>query len=247
MQDISRPLPLRSKWRRVTTTTVRAKSDTAQATIDFHGLRQVTSCPSPTTTHNPQHLTPAQALAQVLRGGVVKAQAATGRTFSSAVRESYVIVDPQPARPTVTRTASRKYSIKPIVGLLQRTGSTLQRTASTSQRDEPRRIRHPRPPQETPTHKERELPPRMPSQSALTREEKDKIKASCPNGSGKILSAAVGRIYYAYPDPDQWTFAGQEGATALFYDKGKGAFVFRMIDLKVRFKRIRSKVRKVDC
>ena len=87
----------------------------------------------------------------------------------------------------------------------------------------------------------------MPSQSALTREEKDKIKASCPNGSGKILSAAVGRIYYAYPDPDQWTFAGQEGAIALFYDKGKGAFVFRMIDLKVRFKRIRGKVRKVDC
>lgn len=47
------------------------------------------------------------------------------------------------------------------------------------------------------------------------------------------MTATLARIYYAYPDPAEWSYIGQEGALALVFDKGKGIFYFRMIDVKV--------------
>ncbi|KAG8994490.1 hypothetical protein FRB94_009886 [Tulasnella sp. JGI-2019a] len=72
----------------------------------------------------------------------------------------------------------------------------------------------------------------MPSQSVLTADDKNKIKACCPAGTVKIMTATLARIYYAYPDPSEWSFIGQEGALALVFDKTKDVFYFRMIDVK---------------
>ncbi|KAG8853843.1 hypothetical protein FRB96_007983 [Tulasnella sp. 330] len=72
----------------------------------------------------------------------------------------------------------------------------------------------------------------MPSTSALSAEDKNKIKAACPAGSVKIMTATLARIYYAYPDPAEWSYIGQEGALTLVFDKAKGIFYFRMIDVK---------------
>ncbi|CAD6571449.1 MAG: hypothetical protein CYPHOPRED_004440 [Cyphobasidiales sp. Tagirdzhanova-0007] len=67
----------------------------------------------------------------------------------------------------------------------------------------------------------------MPSSSTLAGEEKDKIKKAIQ--SGKIVAAAVARIYYAFPDPDTWAYSGVEGA--LVFGTQDNGFWFRLVDL----------------
>jgi hypothetical protein len=71
----------------------------------------------------------------------------------------------------------------------------------------------------------------MPSQSTLTPEEKGKVKAAIPKPSNKILCACFSRLYFAHPQPDQWSYGGLQGALALTYDSSKEAYFFRMVDL----------------
>ncbi|KAL7006995.1 hypothetical protein EMMF5_003579 [Cystobasidiomycetes sp. EMM_F5] len=67
----------------------------------------------------------------------------------------------------------------------------------------------------------------MPSHSTLNSEEKDKIKRSIQ--SGKIVAAAIARIYYAYPEPDEWSYSGVEGA--LVFGSQDNGFWLRVVDL----------------
>ncbi|KAI0761866.1 hypothetical protein BC629DRAFT_987277 [Irpex lacteus] len=71
----------------------------------------------------------------------------------------------------------------------------------------------------------------MPTSSAITSDDKAKIKAAIPNSSNKILTAAIARIYYAYPDPNKWSYSGLQGALALAKDNNRGAHVFKLVDL----------------
>lgn len=71
----------------------------------------------------------------------------------------------------------------------------------------------------------------MPSQSTLNTDEKNKVKAAIPPSSNKILYAALARIYYAHPQPDEWAYAGLQGALAFVKDSSKNAFAFRLVDL----------------
>ncbi|KAJ6486676.1 hypothetical protein C8R45DRAFT_767967, partial [Mycena sanguinolenta] len=71
----------------------------------------------------------------------------------------------------------------------------------------------------------------MPSQSTLNTDEKNKVKAAIPTGSNKILFATLARIYYAHPQPDEWAYAGLQGALAFVMDTSKNIYSFRMVDL----------------
>ncbi|GAA5824313.1 hypothetical protein JCM5353_007018 [Sporobolomyces roseus] len=70
----------------------------------------------------------------------------------------------------------------------------------------------------------------MPSTSTLTSSEKSLIKKHGPTGSGdKIHAAAIGRVYYAYPDPARWSYSGISGA--ITFGWGQGGGWLKVIDL----------------
>ncbi|KDQ53834.1 hypothetical protein JAAARDRAFT_136440, partial [Jaapia argillacea MUCL 33604] len=71
----------------------------------------------------------------------------------------------------------------------------------------------------------------MPAQSTLTTEEKAKVKSAVPTSSNKIFTAGLARIYYAHPDPNQWAYAGLQGALVFLRDNNKNSSYFRMVDL----------------
>ena len=74
----------------------------------------------------------------------------------------------------------------------------------------------------------------MPSNSSLTSSEKSLIKKHGPTGSGdKIHAAAIGRLYYAYPDPAKWSYSGISGAVVFGWGQGGGWL--KVIDLAVSF------------
>ncbi|KAJ3569822.1 hypothetical protein NP233_g4804 [Leucocoprinus birnbaumii] len=70
----------------------------------------------------------------------------------------------------------------------------------------------------------------MPAQSAITPEEKNKVKSAIPASSNKIFGAAVARIYYAYPDPRRWSYAGLQGAIVLSKDNNTNTMNFKLVD-----------------
>lgn len=71
----------------------------------------------------------------------------------------------------------------------------------------------------------------MPSQSALSADEKSKVKSTLANSSQKILTATVARIYFAYPQPNQWSYGGLQGALAFTLDSSKQAFMMTLVDI----------------
>ncbi len=71
----------------------------------------------------------------------------------------------------------------------------------------------------------------MPAQTALTPEEKVKIKSSISTSFNKIFGAALARIYYAYPDPRKWSYAGLQGAIVLSKDNERGTLNFKLVDI----------------
>lgn len=73
--------------------------------------------------------------------------------------------------------------------------------------------------------------PRMPAQSTLSADDKARIKSAVPTSSNKIHTAARARIYYAYPQPDRWSYAGLQGALVLSRDNTKGVLSFKLVDL----------------
>ncbi|GJN93312.1 hypothetical protein Rhopal_006359-T1 [Rhodotorula paludigena] len=63
----------------------------------------------------------------------------------------------------------------------------------------------------------------MPSTSSLTSSEKSLIKKHAATGaSDKIHAAAIGRIYYAYPDPAKWSYSGISGAVVFGWGSAGG-------------------------
>ena len=71
----------------------------------------------------------------------------------------------------------------------------------------------------------------MPSQTTLNSDDKSKVKTALITPSTKIQTAALARIYYAYPQPTTWSYAGLQGALALVHDKQKSCFYLKMVDL----------------
>ncbi|EIN07224.1 WH1-domain-containing protein, partial [Punctularia strigosozonata HHB-11173 SS5] len=72
----------------------------------------------------------------------------------------------------------------------------------------------------------------MPAQTTLTNDEKGKIKSAVPSSMNKIHTAAFCRIYYAHPDPNQWSYAGLQGALVFCRDNQKNTWCLRMVDLQ---------------
>jgi len=71
----------------------------------------------------------------------------------------------------------------------------------------------------------------MPSTSSLTAEEKNKVKNAIPRPTNKVFFAALGRIYYAYPQPEKWAYAGLQGALAFSINNKDNTYHFTMVDL----------------
>lgn len=65
----------------------------------------------------------------------------------------------------------------------------------------------------------------------LTAEQKEKIKAAISSSSSKILFATLARIYYAYPQPNKWTYTGFQGGLAIVQDASGKFMTFKMVDL----------------
>lgn len=71
----------------------------------------------------------------------------------------------------------------------------------------------------------------MPSQSTLNSDEKARIKNVVPPSSSKIFFAALARIYYAYPQPNKWSYTGLQGALVFCKDTNTNVLQFKMVDL----------------
>lgn len=71
----------------------------------------------------------------------------------------------------------------------------------------------------------------MPAVSTLSEDDKNKVKAAIPKSSNKIQTAALARIYYAHPNPNEWSYSGLQGALALAQDTSRNAFYLRLVDL----------------
>lgn len=71
----------------------------------------------------------------------------------------------------------------------------------------------------------------MPAQSTLSADEKAKVKSVIPKSTNKILFAALARIYYAYPQPNEWSYAGLQGALAFVQDNSSNVLCLRLVDL----------------
>ncbi|KAJ3899880.1 hypothetical protein F5879DRAFT_810138, partial [Lentinula edodes] len=73
----------------------------------------------------------------------------------------------------------------------------------------------------------------MPSQSTLSADDKAKVKSAIPvsPATNKIFWATFARIYYAYPDPNKWAYAGLQGALTLTRSNVTLEFSFNLVDL----------------
>ncbi|KAJ3737262.1 hypothetical protein DFJ43DRAFT_968709, partial [Lentinula guzmanii] len=73
----------------------------------------------------------------------------------------------------------------------------------------------------------------MPSQSALSTDDKAKVKSAIPvsPATNKIFCATLARVYYAYPDRNRWTYAGLQGALALIRSNVTYSLSFNLVDL----------------
>lgn len=75
------------------------------------------------------------------------------------------------------------------------------------------------------------LSARMPAQETLSPDDKSKVKSVIPKPPNKIVTAALVRIYYAYPQPNEWSYAGLQGALAFVKDETRNIFYMRLVDL----------------
>ncbi|GAB1528435.1 hypothetical protein RhiTH_011629 [Rhizoctonia solani] len=72
----------------------------------------------------------------------------------------------------------------------------------------------------------------MPSASTITASEKATVKQHLPSSTTKIHTATVARVYYAHPNPNEWSYSGIQGALAFVSDKVRGGFWWRVVDLQ---------------
>ncbi|KAG0280481.1 hypothetical protein BGZ95_009968 [Linnemannia exigua] len=69
----------------------------------------------------------------------------------------------------------------------------------------------------------------MPSITLNNPEDKATVKRFLSSPNTRIITATVARLYIAYPDPSQWTYAGILGAVALI--QTSNTFFLRIVDL----------------
>ncbi|KAI0002471.1 hypothetical protein BJV74DRAFT_765469 [Russula compacta] len=70
----------------------------------------------------------------------------------------------------------------------------------------------------------------MPSSSTLSANEKNFVRSIIPTPT-KILAASLARIYFAYPDPNSWSYGGLQGALILIADRARGSHFFCLVDI----------------
>ena len=73
--------------------------------------------------------------------------------------------------------------------------------------------------------------PAMPTTSALSADEKAKVKAAVPTSSFKIQTATPARVYYAFPGSSNWSYSGLQGGLAFGQDKSRNTFHLKMVDI----------------
>ena len=73
----------------------------------------------------------------------------------------------------------------------------------------------------------------MPSITLNNPEDKATVKRFLSSPNTRIITATVARLYIAYPDPSQWTYAGILGAVALI--QTSNTFFLRIVDLLVQY------------
>ena len=56
------------------------------------------------------------------------------------------------------------------------------------------------------------------------------MTSAIPKGSNKLWIASLARIYYAYPNPNEWSYAGLQGGLA-FTKSSQGTLLFKLVDL----------------
>jgi Wiskott-Aldrich syndrome protein len=71
----------------------------------------------------------------------------------------------------------------------------------------------------------------MPTQSALSEDEKNKVKSTLPKPTHKIFFATLARIYFAHPQPNRWSYGGLQGALTFSKDNAQNALFLRLVDL----------------
>jgi len=71
----------------------------------------------------------------------------------------------------------------------------------------------------------------MPTQSALSDDDKNKVKAAIQLPY-KIIFATLARVYYAHPNPNRWSYSGLQGGLALLRDNTRNVLFLRLVDLE---------------
>jgi neural Wiskott-Aldrich syndrome protein len=71
----------------------------------------------------------------------------------------------------------------------------------------------------------------MPANTTLSSSDRQKVQGAIETAGCKIVAAGLARIYFAYPNPNEWSYGGLQGAFAFVNDKNSGIFYFRMVDL----------------
>lgn len=71
--------------------------------------------------------------------------------------------------------------------------------------------------------------------SVLNDDDKETVKRTVPKSANKIHAVAVARLYIAYPDTQQWTYTGLQGAAVLANDLVGNTFWIKMVDISVGY------------
>ena len=71
--------------------------------------------------------------------------------------------------------------------------------------------------------------------SVLTDHDKETVKRTVPKSANKIFAVAVARLYIAYPNKQQWTYTGLQGAAVLANDLIGNTFWIKLVDVSVWF------------
>jgi Wiskott-Aldrich syndrome protein len=69
--------------------------------------------------------------------------------------------------------------------------------------------------------------------TAISSSDELKIKAYLLETEYKILAAALARVYYAHPDPNEWRYTGLEGVLVFVRDdvSHRNEFCFKLVDI----------------
>jgi len=70
--------------------------------------------------------------------------------------------------------------------------------------------------------------------SLLSDGDRETVKRTVPKSANKIQAVAIARLYIAYPNRQQWTYTGLQGAAVLSNDLIGNTFWIKLVDISVR-------------